>query len=699
MLKSYPLKLILLFFLVVSDIFILILVWTQTADATKGAFPFTKHGGVAGNGVVRKKENGSSVYPLTVYAAGECTQCHEPHASYDGSEVYPNATDKPSFMTATEAEGPDPYLLFADNNANLCLTCHETFQFTGKPSGWGEYGFFQGRSVYLSSTHGDPLLNSNMLWPGISGATDHPRKARPTTLNGVAQKGICLNCHTPHGILGSEGNAYDTDAVPESKQLTSSNPSVTADYLIPRQLNAWEEKLCEACHDASGPAVNNIQSEIDKRGLGGSGHPVDDTDLAGRHVVNETFPMATKHVECYDCHNPHVVKASSRVEGLRYVDITGVTKDPASGDRQPYVYEICLKCHGDGYSNFIPSRTYTGGSANPNHSNHPLRTSTGNPASNNTNGSNKRLEFNPDSTGSPASCGSYPASDCNPSPSQNTAYHPVASTGRNTSAALQRQLLASLSPTKTIMCTDCHNTEATGSTQGPVTESNLRGTDLSSGYGGASPVGPHGSQPSTVGGYQTHRILRANYNTTLGGATEPFSSFDRNNFALCFLCHNEEAFTTQCGDEDSDPDGASDDAICADWAANGPKTNFYSAIYSLNLHASHIVKKPVFAVNGTYTTCANCHYNVHSNVEAANTMYDDSNDTHGVAGRVKDGGTRLVNFSPIVKPSTTSNTYSRPFWGCMNSAGTWRKGCDFNCHGFNNAGAFYTPANLADSCY
>ena len=687
MFLKYRMKLILLVFLLTADLFLLILMYTRIVDATGGAFPYTKHGGATGNGVDRSTTgNWPPASGAGTYEKGECTHCHEPHASFGGDEPYPNFTNHPSFMTPQEAEGPDPYLLFADNNANLCWTCHETFQFTGKPAGWGEYGFYQGRDVYLASTHGDPSLNTNMLWPGITGATDHPRKARPSTLNGVPQKGICLNCHTPHGIKGSFGNAYDTETVPDTKQtVASGNPSVTTDYLIPRQLNAWEEKLCETCHDATGPSVNDIQGEIDKRSTGGSGHPVDDTNLSGGHVVNETFPITTKHVECYDCHNPHVIKSSSRVEGLRYVDVSGVAKDPAAGDRQPYVYEICLKCHGDGYVNFIPARAHS--VIPPSGVSNPLRTSgIGSPASSYTHGSNKRLEFNPASTGS--------GGDFNPSLSQNTAYHPVASAGRNTSAAIQRQLLSGLSPNNTIMCTDCHNSEATGSTQGPVTESNTttRGTDLPSGYGGASPVGPHGSKPplnynSSIGNYQTYRILRANYNTTLGILVgdkwiEPFDSYNRDNFALCFLCHNEDAFTKQCGSGYNE---------CGSWT-DGPKTNFYSTMYDINLHASHIAKKPVLADSGSYTTCANCHYNVHSNVEAANTMYEDSSD--GYWNRTGDGS-RLINFSPIVKPSQWW-TYTRPFWGCVDWYGK-RKGCDFNCHGFDQE-LFYTSPNITESC-
>lgn len=680
--NSYPLKLILLISLLTINLFLIILTYTQNADATGGAFPFTKHGGVTDNGVVRKKEDGNSVYPSTVYAPGECTQCHEPHASYGDSEVYPSSfAGYPAFMTATEADGPDPYLLFSDNNAKLCWTCHETFSFSNSYNqlGWGYYGFYQGKTVYENSTHGDPLKNTNMLWPGISGETNsiHPRKSRPSMLNSISQKGICLNCHTPHGILGSTGKLYDTDTVPETNQLKVNNPSLTADYLIPRQLIAWEEKLCMTCHDGS-PAID-IKTEINKRSLGGSGHPVDDINLAGRHVVNESFPITTKHVECYDCHNPHAVKSSNKVEGLRYVDVSGVARDPAMGDSQPYVYQICLKCHGDGYANFIPARTHPGPGVQ---SNNPLRTTAGNPASSNTNGSNKRLEFNTSSTGSQSS------SDFNPSPSQNTAYHPVASAGRNTSLALQRQLLGGLTPDKTINCTDCHNTEATGSTQGTVTKSNTtRASDLSSGYTGVSPVGPHGSKPALVDGYQTYRILRANYNTTLGRWDgikwkEPFDSYNRDNFALCFLCHNEDAFTKQCGSPYNE---------CGSWT-DGSKTNFYSTAYDINLHASHIAKKPVFADYGTSTTCANCHYNVHSNIEAANTMYEDSSDAYW--NKTSDGS-RLINFSPIVGPSTRW-TYTRPFWGCVDWYGK-RKGCDFNCHGFDQE-LYYTSPNITDSC-
>ncbi len=696
-----------LFFVIISDI--------QNVEATDNAFSSAKHGSTkAGEndaefgGVRRKKAVGEGdesyyVYPLTVYGRGECTQCHEPHASFGGNEVYPSiSAGHPTFMSDTEAEGPDPYLLFADNNSRLCWTCHETFTLTGRPTGWGAYGFFQGRTEYEASEHGNPAVNKNMIWPGISGATIHPRKARS------GAPGICLNCHTPHGILGTSQKPYDIDAVPATKQTTSSNNSVTTDYLIPRQKIAWEEALCENCHDNNGPARADIKSEIDKRATGGSGHPVDDTAYAGRHFVNETLPIGKtdpkdkKHVECYDCHNPHVDKRSNRLAGMRYIALNGTVYEPGAGSsgpgdgrtrNQPYVYEVCFKCHSDTFNVYIPPKT-----DNKYGTTQPLRHSTGAPASQNTNGSNKRLEFNPSSTASQIN------NDHKPSTSQNGAYHPVGAPGRNTSNALARQLLGGLTPTSTIQCTDCHNSEATGFTQGPVTQSNTtRPSDLNSNYTGASPVGPHASKPATVNGYQTHRILRANYNTTLGrwqacdpdrtsdGSKitcwdDPFDSWDRNNFALCFLCHDEEAFTKK-----TFPVGQ--------W-----KTNFYSRGNRNNLHAAHLAGKAGAASTQVFSACANCHYNVHSNIEAANTAYNSTCDWFERPSETS-GSSRLINFSPIVKGGFVSDAncasgdgtqFGRPAWGRMKPLGArgsednWAMGCSFDCHGYKMEPT-YTP--------
>ena len=660
------------------------------ANATGGAFPYTKHGGGTTDGVAPydfgngpgvdravNPDYGTHYNSLNPeagkYKGGECTQCHEPHASFGGSEAPPSAGGD---------AGPDLYLALKDygtstNYANLCWYCHENManiNSSGSPPGKGRWSFYQGMTVYQSSSH---YLNSNFYWPGTSGdpTAIWPRQSRSSQPSG--NKGSCLNCHTPHGVKeGGTSTAFDISAAPTSPtnlHLAANNVSVSTDYLIPRQLIAWEEALCENCHDASGPSTKNIQDEINKRSpspssVARSGHPIDDTSLAGKHVASESLPITTKHVECYDCHNPHAVSSTNRVEGMKFVDIGGTVRDPATGYRQPYVYEICLKCHGNSFNTFIPDQAATGTGAEAGGT---LRTTVAqfgcttniNPASSCTDGSNKRLEFDT-ATNSADGFGGANAG--------NRAYHPVAAAGRNTSAALNNQLLGGLTTASTINCTDCHNSEMTGSGTftgatatptypGPVTQSNLRATDVASAYTGTSPVGPHGST--------NVRVLRANYNTSLGTtAAAPFTSFDSANFALCFNCHKVEAFT--------DSDGL---------IGGVPYTNFRQspagASTKVNLHATHLTDVSGGGgwdyIPNMYSACANCHYNVHSNAEATNAEYG----TATGAGLPVDGDTHLVNFSPIVMPLD----YSKPrWWYDPDLAGMYLSPimrCNLRCHG------------------
>ncbi len=717
--------------------------------ATGGAFYWVKHGGGTtdgntphdvgnGPGVDRSANPDYTTYynegePLEGgrYIAGECTHCHEPHASFGTTEPDPNTG---------QDLGPDAYLAFksygdTDNYAELCWYCHENFSdinTSGSPLGYGRFEFYKGKAVFQTSSH---YLSSDFIWPEISGADIHPRKNRGNMSSG--NEGSCLNCHTPHGIMEPTGGTeYDKTAVPiapTNMHLAVNNASVSVDNVIPRQLIAWEEALCENCHDASGPAID-IQSEINKRptsggggGGTGSGHPVDDTGYAGLHVVTEGVPIGTKHVECYDCHNPHAVSGHgssgtvgnadfNRLAGMKYVKIDGAVTENETEGREPYVYELCLRCHGNGYTTFIEPDVFAGiydEAGQPNAANlQPLRTTAGDPASANTWGSNKRLEFDPTSIGTQALCNPYIVeawSDCSPTNSvsnNNSAFHPVVERGRNQSDEIERQLTpAGLSRTNSIQCTDCHNNDATNVAQGPVTESNVTRADdiVPPNWVGTDPVGPHASDPAAVGGYKTRRILRANYNTTLGiwvnpcpiapmsgpnnGCWDkPFASYDPDNFALCFLCHDSDAFECQPA-TNTDCDGSWD-------ISTNPKTNFASIFENSNLHAAHIAGNGD-VTGGTTTTCANCHYNVHSNLEAANTMYDDSSFADWTRNN---DGSRLINFSPIVQPTTNWGTIlTRPFWGCAIWTSVQRKGCDFNCHGFEQQ-IYYTAPNVGTTC-
>ncbi len=404
----------------------------------------------------------------------------------------------------------------------------------------------------------------------------HEASAAPYPTTGTQTVGDlgCLACHAPHNGQGP------------TKLLSTRNLSGTA---LP-----WaEENVCFSCHRNGGtgvdPARGRAAPDIQTESLKASRHPfalkVDEHQpvFTSKVPEPETVLNTQKHVECADCHNPHQVQAlpGNVHEGMKGISLTGATVIDNAGTNLAQ-YEVCFRCHGDTFATMIPPATTR-------------------PPS----GSNKRLEFQP----------------------TNDAYHPVGAPGRNTTTYLNNvldvpdgQLRGNdwqgnrLNRFSTVLCTDCHNSEATANTPGSARNSS------------ASPKGPHGSVNS--------RLLRANYNTAVGANNAPFGGYNPNNFALCFLCHDETRL-------------------------RGNRSNFFQAggvgAGRGNLHQVHLVDR-------TNASCHECHYNVHSNVQASNTDY-----RNVPAGTP----THLVNFAPTVRrfpPGRGSDPYYGdqpllPRWG------------------------------------
>lgn len=457
------------------------------------------------------------------------------------------------------------FLVKANTRGQLCLTCHTKL-------GW------------LGSRH----ESSSAPYPAAGAVTVGER--------------ACMSCHKPHN-----GEA-------PTRLLTTQNLSGAA-------LTWSEENVCFSCHRAGGTGVDplvgraapNIQSEAAKL----SRHPfalkLDEHQPVFTARVPEPEPVLNvlKHVECADCHNPHQVRAlpGNVHEGMKGISLSGapVVDGPATDLQQ---YEICFRCHGDSFANFIPP-----GPTRP-------------PA-----GSNKRLEFQ----------------------LSNDAYHPVAGPGRNPSTYLNNVLDvpdgqlrgndwtgARLNRFSTVLCTDCHNSEATNTTPGSARNSPN------------GPKGPHGSS--------NPRMLRANYSTAVGVNNAPFGGYNPNNFALCFLCHDEQRL-------------------------RGNRSNFFQAggvgAGRGNLHQVHLVDR-------TNASCHECHYNVHSNVAPPNT--DVRNVPPGIPSH-------LVNFAPTVRPFPGNDPWygDRPLlprWGRTPGGDYY---CFAGCHDRDDAmdgsDSVYRPPN------
>lgn len=424
----------------------------------------------------------------------------------------------------------------------------------------------------------------------------------PATGSTTVGDRACLNCHKPHNGEGP------------TRLLTTQNLSATP---LP-----WaEENVCFSCHRSGGTGIDpgtaraapDIQTQANKAVSHPFAFKTDEHQPVFTARTPEPEPVlnVVKHVECADCHNPHQVRAlpGNVHEGMKGISLSGATVvDDATTDLKQY--EVCFRCHGDSFATFIP----------------PAATR---PPS----GSNKRLEFQ----------------------LSNDAFHPVAGPGKNQSPYLNNVLDtpdgqlkgndstgARLTRFSVILCTDCHNNDATADTQGSARNSP------------SGPKGPHGSSHT--------RMLRANYSTATGTNNAPFGGYNPTNFALCFLCHDEARL-------------------------RGNRSNFYQpggvGAGRGNLHQVHLVDR-------TNASCHECHNNVHSNVAAANTDY--RNVPPGTPSH-------LVNFAPTVGRATGSDpwygdTTTRPRWGRTPGGDPY---CFASCHGKGNAmdgqKSVYRPPN------
>lgn len=346
------------------------------------------------------------------------------------------------------------------------------------------------------------------------------------------------------------------------------------------------EDLCFTCHDGD-PATTNLRNEFTK-GTNG-------TEIF-HHPVMDSEQTSGRSVECVNCHNPHLARSDNKLAGVTGVDLDGNAVGPDTGDDRDLVqYELCFKCHGDTYNS---SRVGT---------------------------SNKRLDFQ----------------------TTNSAFHPVAGPGQNQSSNLANALLGGLTTSSTLVCTDCHNNEATANVQGPASGSS------------ALPQGPHGSIHGA--------IRRASYWTDLQGP----SSWNASNFELCFLCHDPARLVGARRDDDNPP----------------ARTNFYDDIDGRdNLHWVHLEDR----ADKSRATCKNCHYNIHSNQSAANTQYRIDGVLYNLPPLT--AKTHLVSFSPDIQPF---GGRARPEWWF--NTGTRERRCYLSCHGEDMEGFPYRPASGDDT--
>jgi hypothetical protein len=742
-----------------------------------------------------RRATGNSV---DVFDSVQCTSCHNPHQVDFPKFLRANRLQSMTFAT-TQAEkhpglpgtGAPPQ----GGGAIICLFCHD------KP-GWPY------NAADLNSHFGDRQsgqFDDSRLKPG---ATNLHNSETPA----VAER-ACLICHDPHTRQGAvrilrEGVDPVGNVAIEQTCFQCHQPQETSILQAPTRApdimtQFFKDREGNGGHGTSptGSAMDlnlalghqpvfvdlpseGVQLGSDNRLPSFFGGPF--AEPVNNKILTENAPATpdTSHVECVDCHNMHRVTRRNRFQGMPGVTIrSGIvasTLKSVDERREPFIYEVCLRCHGNTFNNHVREALFTAvgtGKVVQARGNSPINPALGV----NAHGSNKRKEFDPTSVPfyrenfrvlqNPADPSSPLVPDQN-SPQFNHSFHPVFQPGRNQSGVLnnytnfmsvptqQGQLLGrmGLSREKTIHCTDCHNTDLFGTYlggalplnrvfgalgfpaltacwdgsqnvscpdyPGPITFDDTRGTAYrrSTDVPPDIPINPEGTRTASLNdpnaaqgphGSIYKRILRANYDTRVGTASERLCgdtlstgtcsaqgaapTYNPQNFALCFNCHAEAAFITPAwNDNGPGPEQCGGSALTGFIPPKARLTNFYRCGTANvdgqnngggNLHMLHLVGR-------TNARCHECHNNVHSNVEAGNTVYVGLNDSTFVSenpGHNLD--THLINFQPNIEGSRVQ---SQPMWGAgkmvngfnlvpstVDDYGVGHRGpgCNLRCHG------------------
>jgi predicted CXXCH cytochrome family protein len=448
------------------------------------------------SGVHNLSSSGSGAVKAT--AESEiCIFCHTPHSSLPASPLWnknnPGASYTLYSSSTLQAIPGQP-----DGSSILCLSCHDgtialgdvisrstDISFSGgittMPSG------AKNLSTDLSDDHPISFDYSATLASADGQLKDPSNVLPPVYLeNGRLQ---CISCHDPHDntndnfLVVSKQNSelckrcHDKTTWPSSTHSTSSatwNSSGTDPWQhVVGPFSTVAENACLSCHDphssAGKPILLKAAAEEDNC-LDCHNGNVASTDIQTEvlktythdvfnyfqvHDPSEAALSTVLHVECQDCHNPHASNNSTASAPVANGPLAGVQGINSSATPLAVVtnsYEVCYRCHGDSPSK--PGSVITRQIAQ----------------------NNVRLEFDP----------------ANPS------YHPIEVAGQNSNVP---SLIAPLTESSMIYCTDCHASN-----------------------GASVPAGPHGSIYP--------QILKYRYETT------DFTAESAANYELCYNCHS-----------------------------------------------------------------------------------------------------------------------------------------------------------------
>lgn len=375
--------------------------------------------------------------------------------------------------------------------------------------------------TFITSRQGLSLIAILSLSTRLAAAGTYANSAHGgegTPANGLSRTattdylpGNCAHCHEQHASIN--GN--------EPSPVGGPGPYLGM---------ALEQNLCLECHKTGGSSDNGTPDDIATDMNKTHRHDGTLSDTLHRFAENFTDFTTSPHVECTDCHSPHVGRQGNHQDGTNYQGPSGNLIDTGSG-RSPLEgvkgaaqgyggattnwsapnqgsyslqtatkeYEICFKCHSGANPNWA---SWDGVGA--------------------AEWSDVGLEFN----------------------TKNHSFHPlvgaldVAGTGSSKLAAAQ--LTNGWSPGDTMYCSDCHGNVGAGIVQGPhgsATKWMLDGPNTAWPYTSSTNNGTGSGTPFTLGGTTSNLFCLNCHPAPTAAASNNVHQENNHSAVACVECH------------------------------------------------------------------------------------------------------------------------------------------------------------------
>jgi predicted CXXCH cytochrome family protein len=278
------------------------------------------------------------------FAKRDCASCHEPHSS-----------ERPALLVASEAD--------------VCATCHENTLAKHKFPGASDFSCGECHDPHIASSKSttadyahSPFANGDCedchsvedgevtieddfpqddlcetchddITASVSGSTSH-FKTDPIAAGGTS---TCLTCHDHHS--SRFGPLLVSAEVDVCSKCHDGIERPGSDRLAFHEPFANGE--CSSCHEPHGGGSGALQ-KMATNDLCAQCHQVIASNIAADNASHEALEM----VECTECHSPHVAQNVALLSA-RPVETCNTCHEPATfaHPHEPYTFGSCGNCH------------------------------------------------------------------------------------------------------------------------------------------------------------------------------------------------------------------------------------------------------------------------------------------------------------------------------------------------------------------